>query len=146
MRARHAVAALWAGVFMLGLSGCGQPGPKPTSEIVTHREDLRTEPGQASKVDPATKVLGAANKIKVTDIRTTTVGAAMQITVTFKNERGRRDVFNVRMRWLDSAGVMAAQYDPWETVALEGLADKSVTLNAPTPRATDFRIELQGND
>jgi uncharacterized protein YcfL len=39
----------------------------------------------------------------------------------------------------------AAQYDPWETIAIEGQEQKMVNLMAPTPKAVDFRIELQSN-
>lgn len=148
VRAALGVGVLGMGLALglaLGLAGC-RSGPEPTSRIVTEREDLRTQPGQGRQVEPTAKVVGTVNRIRVTDIRTTTVDGRMQISVTLRNERGRRDVFGVRMRWLDSLGVAAAQYDPWETVALEGGAERVLTLNAPTPRATDFRIELQTND
>ena len=126
--------------------GCSSPDVKPTNVVIDSRENLKTDPGQARQVDPAAKVVSSANKIKVLDIRTTTVNGRMQITVLLKNDRGLRDVINVRMRWLDGAGIMAAQYDPWETVALEGFEEKTITLNSPTPRAEDFRLEMQSND
>lgn len=127
------------------LTACGSD-PKPTSQILETRENLKTDKGDVRVVDPNAKVASTVNKIEVVDIRTTTVNERMQITVTLKNNRGRRDVINVRMRWLDSGGLLAAQYDPWQTVALEGMEEKAITLNAPTPRAEDFRIEMQAND
>ena len=130
----------------LFISACASNDAKSTHQILETRENLKTEKDQVRVVDPQAKVASSVNKIEVRDIRTTTVGERMQITLLLKNNRGRRDVINVRMRWLDSAGLMAAQYDPWETVALEGMEEKTVTLNAPTPRAEDFRIEMQAND
>lgn len=127
-------------------AGCASNEAKPSSQILETRENLKTEKDQVRVVDPQAKVASRVNKIEVVDIRTTTVDDRMRITVLLKNNRGRRDVINVRMRWLDSAGLVAAQYDAWETIALEGMEEKAVTLNAPTARAEDFRIEMQAND
>lgn len=132
--------------FVLLANGCASNEAKPTNVILESRENLKTEKDQVRLVDPQAKVAGTVNQIQVKDIRTTTVNDKMQITAVLKNNRGRRDVINLRMRWLDSAGMLAAQYDPWETIAIEGMEEKMVTLNAPTPRVQDFRIEMQAND
>lgn len=129
-----------------GISACATNQSEPTSRIETQRESLKTDKDEVRVVSVDAKVASTVNDIEVLDIRTTTVNDRMQITVLLKNNRGRRDVFSVRMRWLDSAGLMAAQYDPWQTFALEGQEEMTITLNAPTPRAQDFRLEMQAND
>ena len=132
-------------VLVLLTAGCASD-VKPTNVIVDDRENLKTKPNQVRNVDPSAKVVSLVDQIQIQDIRTSTLNGRMQITIVLKNNRGRRDVINMRMRWLDSAGVLAAQYDPWQTIALEGFEEKAITLNSPTPRAEDFRIEMQTNE
>jgi len=69
----------------------------------------------------------------------------MMVDYVLFNDRGRRDVVNYRVRWLDPNGMTISQYDPWETVALEGHDQSVLSVTAPTISATDFRIELKPN-
>jgi uncharacterized protein YcfL len=146
MKTRYTLLA--TGIALSMLAGCAtnKEKEKPTSVVITKQENLKTEANVARQVDPASKLAGTVNKIKVVDIRTTTVNERMYITIELKNDRGLRDVINYRLRWLDANGLMAAQYDPWQTIALEGFEQKTIALTAPTPKATDFRIEIQSNN
>lgn len=138
--------SLVMGVFAaLALAACSGPKEKPTAVVIEKQENLKTKPEQAKQVDPARKVLGQFNAIEVLDIRTATVNDRMDISFEIKNKRGMRDVVQYRLRWLDANGLAVAQYDPWETIAIEGHEQKMVNLMAPTPKAVDFRIELQSN-
>jgi uncharacterized protein YcfL len=69
----------------------------------------------------------------------------MLVDYVLFNDRGRRDVVNYRVRWLDPNGMTVSQYDPWEALALEGHEQSVLSVTAPTPAATDFRIELKTN-
>ena len=61
----------------------------------------------------------------------------------FLNDRGRRDVVDYRVRWMDANGVQVAQYDPWVAASLEGKESSLLNFTAPRPEATDFRIEIK---
>lgn len=134
--------------LLLGLVACSASAPKkeeppPTSQIIEHQENLKTEPEKARIVDVDSKVANTVNSIVVNEIRTKTINNRLVVNFELLNDRGRRDVIRYRMKWLDANGLMVAQYDPWETVALEGKQGLTVTLSSPTPLATDFRIEMQ---
>jgi len=127
------------------LSACSTPAP-PTNRIIEHQENLKTEPNRARLVDPSSKVVGKANAVVVQEIRTQTLNGRLAVDCTLSNERGRRDVVNYRMRWLDPNGLATGQYDPWETVSLEGHEQSVLSLTAPNPLATDFRFEIKPNN
>lgn len=130
---------------VLVFAACAGKEPPPTSHIIDHQENLKTEPNQARLVEPATKVVGKANNVAVQEIRTQTLNGRMIIDYVLFNDRGRRDVINYRVRWLDPNGMTINRYDPWETVALEGHEQSVLSVTAPTIAATDFRIELKPN-
>ena len=69
----------------------------------------------------------------------------MLVDFVMKNDRGRRDVVNYRFRWLDANGIAVTQYDPWETIALEGQEESVLSVSSPVESAVDFRIELKSN-
>lgn len=129
----------------LSLTACAGKGPPPTSTIIEHRENLRTEPDQARLVEPSAKTVGKVNKVVVKEIRTKTVNGRMIVDYVLYNDRGLREVINYRVRWLDATGITLSQYDPWETVALEGHEESVLSVTAPTTISTDFRIEFKSN-
>lgn len=132
-------------VFSLSLIfGCAS-SPPPTNKIIAKQENLKTEQSQARIVVPETKVVGKANNVIVKEIRTTTLGNRMLVDFVMKNDRGRRDVVNYRFRWLDANGIAVTQYDPWETIALEGQEESVLSVSSPVESAVDFRIELKSN-
>ena len=129
----------------LVISACTTVEPPPTNSIIDKQENLKTEKNEARLVVPATKVTGTANNVIVKEIRTTTVNGKMIVDFTLLNDRGRRDVVNYRLRWLDPNGITVTQYDPWETIALEGHEQSVLSVTAPIPEATDFKLELKPN-
>lgn len=137
--------SLLLSIFFLSLIfGC-VPSPPPTNKIIAKQENLKTEQSQARSVVPETKVVGKVNNVIVKEIRTTTLGNRMLVDFVMKNDRGRRDVVNYRFRWLDANGIAVTQYDPWETIALEGQEESVLSVSSPVESAVDFRIELKSN-
>lgn len=137
--------SLLVSIFSLSLIfGCVS-SPPPTNKIITKQENLKTEQSQARSVIPETKVVGKVNNVIVKEIRTTTLGNRMLVDFVMKNDRGRRDVVNYRFRWLDANGIAVTQYDPWETIALEGQEESVLSVSSPVESAVDFRIELKSN-
>jgi len=137
--------SLLLSIFFLSLIfGC-VPSPPPTNKIIAKQENFKTEQSQARIVIPETKVVGKANNVIIKEIRTTTLGNRMLVDFVMKNDRGRRDVVNYRFRWLDANGIAVTQYDPWETIALEGQEESVLSVSSPVESAVDFRIELKSN-
>lgn len=135
---------LLAGSLLL-LSAC-QSRPAPEVQIQEPAVDLHTQPGQVAVIQPASRVVGTANAIQVIGLKTITDGSRLLVEATLRNDRGRRDIVYYRLRWLDSAGVMLGQYEPWATESLEGLQQAVITVTSPHPHAADFRLEIRSKD
>jgi len=69
----------------------------------------------------------------------------MRVDFKIFNDRGRRNVINYRMRWLDKDGLLAAPYESWSTIALEGQQEMVVTAVCPTDKAVDYILEVRTN-
>ena len=91
------------------------------------------------------KVQSTADNIVVKGIRTKLVKGRMKADFKLYNDRGRRNVVNYRVQWLDKEGMMASPYDAWFTTALEGHQEMIVTVMSPNTHAVDYRLELQNN-
>lgn len=94
---------------------------------------------------PAEKVLSTADSIVVKGVRTKFVKGILKCDFKMLNNRGRRNVINYRVQWLDKDGMMAGEYGPWITAAFEGQQEMVVTVMSPTNSAVDYRLELQPN-
>jgi len=94
---------------------------------------------------PSDKVANNADSIVVKGVRTKFTKGVMRADFKLYNNRGRRNVINYRVQWLDKDGMMASPYEAWETIALEGQQELIVTQTSPTNKAVDYRLELQTN-
>ena len=131
-------------VFSLLMIACSST-PK-TTQLIEPEKSLKTEPTQALQiVNPASKVVGTANNIQVQDIRTSSVNNQLFVQVEVKNARGRRDVFDYRIRWLDANGLQVIPYAAWDAVSLEGQELSVVNFTSPRVDATDFRFEIKAH-
>jgi uncharacterized protein YcfL len=91
------------------------------------------------------KVQSTADNILVKGVRTKFVKGHLKADFKIYNDRGRRNVINYRVQWLDKEGMMANPYDAWLTTALEGHQEIIVTVMSPNTHAVDYRLELQNN-
>jgi uncharacterized protein YcfL len=115
-------------------------------QLVEPEVNLKVEPSKALQiVNPNTKVVGTANNVLVKDIRTSSYNDQLLIQIEVNNNRGRRDAFNYRVRWLDANGLQVVPYSSWETVSLEGHETSVINLTSPRPDATDFRFEIKSH-
>ena len=131
---RLSLAALTA---LFYLSACHATPLPDERERVTTLEEFFTP--------PAEKVLSTADSIVVKGVRTNFVKGILKCDFKMLNNRGRRNVINYRVQWLDKDGMMAGEYGPWITAAFEGQQEMVVTVMSPTNSAVDFRLELQPN-
>jgi uncharacterized protein YcfL len=94
---------------------------------------------------PASKLSSTADSIVVRGARTIFTKGVMRADFKIFNERGRRNVINYRMRWLDKDGLMAAPYEAWSTIALEGQQETVITEVCPNNKAVDYILEMRTN-
>ncbi|MEI6306048.1 MAG: YcfL family protein [Deltaproteobacteria bacterium] len=94
---------------------------------------------------PSDKVSNNADNIVVRGVRTKVTKGVMKADFKLYNNRGRRNVINYRVQWLDKDGMMASPYDAWVTIDLEGQQEMIVTAVSPTNKAVDYRLELKTN-
>lgn len=139
------VLVLALAASFLSISAC-QSRPAPEFVVEEPKVDLRTEQGQVAVIRPETRVVGSANAVQVTGLKTITETGKLLLEVAIKNDRGRRDIVYYRVRWLDGVGVMLGQYEPWATESLEGFQQTVLTLQSPYPNAADFRFEIKTRD
>lgn len=130
---------------VLGACASDEP-PAPASVLIEENQNVKTEKDEALLIDPATKIFATVNAIKVLKLTTTTVNDKIVLQLDVLNDRGRRDVVNYRVRWLDSLGMQAAPYSEWKVLALEGKERQLISETAPNNKAVDFRIEMQTNN
>jgi uncharacterized protein YcfL len=125
---------LISSIALLSLSACQTTAPDRISTL----EDFFTP--------PADKVVSTADSIVVRGIRSHYVrGDHLRADFKLYNNRGRRNVVNYRVQWLDRDGMVAGPYGPWSTTALEGQQEAIVSATSPSPRAVDYKLELQNN-
>jgi uncharacterized protein YcfL len=120
---------------ILALAACATAPVQP-EQVMTLEEFFAPASG---------KVQSTADSIQVTGVRTKFVKGHMKADFKILNNRGRRNVVNYRVQWLDSEGMMASPYDAWQTMALEGQQEMIVTVLSPSKNAVDYRLELQNN-
>jgi uncharacterized protein YcfL len=94
---------------------------------------------------PSDKVFSTADSIVVRGIRSNYIKDHLRVDFKVFNNRGRRNVINYRVQWLDNNGMVTGPYGPWKTTALEGQQEIIVTDISPSPRAVDYKLELQTN-
>lgn len=94
---------------------------------------------------PADKVLSTADNIDVRGARTKFIQGHLRVDFKLYNNRGRRNVINYRVQWLDKDGMMTGAYDAWKTIAFEGQQEQILTVLSPSKLSVDYRLELQTN-
>ena len=130
-----------------GVLLCGCQSHSDTEVVIQQPTiDLHTKPGQVAVIQPESRVVGSANNIHVTGLKTITNADSLIVEATIKNERGLRDILYYRLRWMDNAGVMLGQYEPWSTEAFDGFQESVITATSPYPHAADFRLEIRSKE
>lgn len=125
--------ALLAGAVTMLLTGCQTTAPDRISTL----EDFFAPPSD--------KVFSTADNIVVRGIRSNYIKDHLRVDFKLYNNRGRRNVINYRVQWLDKDGMVTGPYGPWNTTALEGQQEAIVTAVSQSPRAVDYKLELQTN-
>ena len=104
---------------LLSLAACQTTPVQQPEQVMTLEEFFAPASG---------KVTSTADNIVVRGVRTKFVKGHMKADFKLYNDRGRRNVVNYRVQWLDKEGMMASPYDAWLTTALEGQQELILSL------------------
>lgn len=81
--------------------------------------------------------------LEVTDLKEVQKNGLLNIQVEITNRsRGNQQLF-YRFKWLDSSGLAVWKEEPWKPLMIHGQQKQIFTVVGPTPKATDFRLQLQ---
>lgn len=115
------------GAFALALlAGCATPPPPA--------------PGSA-----ASKVvsLGNMKNIEVRAMRVARENGFLTVNVQLENTSSYNKQMYYRFAWLGNDGFPVADAESWKSVTLDGTQTSYLPAIAPTPKATDFRLEVK---
>jgi len=87
--------------------------------------------------------LGRIKRLRVIDLRTAQRDGLLQVQAILENGRKHQDIV-YRAKWLDKDGFSVWSEEAWKPLSLYARQKQNLLFVAPTPKATDFRIELQG--
>jgi len=93
----------------------------------------------ASKIE----TLGELKNISVTSLKVRKQSGLLNIQAEFDNSSVENQPLFYRFKWLDASGFSVWGEEPWKPKTLYGKQKAFINAIAPTPSATDFRIELQ---
>lgn len=106
------------------LAGCATPPPAPGSA--------------ASKV----VTMGQLDNIEVGQMRVARENGFLTVNVALNNTGRSNQTLYYRFAWLGNDGFPVAEEESWKTLPLYGKQAKYLPAIAPTPKATDFRLEV----
>ncbi len=130
MNPRHIFAS--ACVAWLALAGSAQ----------AQQHDPATPLAVAAKID----LRGEARSIAVREMRIVRKNDVLVVQGDLANQgRSDRTVF-YRFKWLDQDGFTVWDEEPWKPMIVYGSQKQTISVVAPTFKATDFRLILQSPD
>lgn len=103
-------------------------------------------PAHAESMASKLEMLGRMTYLEVTDLRVAQRNGLLNVQAEITNtDRGNQRLF-YRFKWLDASGFSVWDEEPWKPVVIYGKQRHLITVVAPTPQATDFRLVLQSPD
>ncbi|MDP2827769.1 MAG: YcfL family protein [Sulfuricellaceae bacterium] len=104
---------------------------------------LPAAPVMADSMASKLEQLGEMTYLKITDMRVVQRNGLLNIQVEVTNTSDTNERLFYRFKWLDSTGFSVWDEEPWKPVLIYGRQKHLITVVAPTPQATDFRLVLQ---
>ena len=99
-------------------------------------------PSMASKIEEQ----GKMNYLTVTDLRASKRDNLLRIQAEVTNYSSGNQQLYYRFKWLDRDGFTVWDEEPWKPVIVYGNQKQTISVVAPTFKATDFRLILQSPD
>ena len=87
--------------------------------------------------------LGEMTYLKVSEMRVAKRDGLLAVQVEVSNTDASNQQLYYRFKWLDESGFSVWGEEAWKPVLIYGKQKKMINVVAPTPRASDFRMEVQ---
>lgn len=98
---------------------------------------------QAAGIADKLEQLGEMTYLKVSEMRVAKRDGLLAVQVEVTNTDASNQQLYYRFKWLDESGFSVWGEEVWKPVVIYGKQKKLINEIAPTPRATDFRMEVQ---
>jgi uncharacterized protein YcfL len=89
---------------------------------------------------------GAMKYLKVTALQAARRDGLLKVQAEISNTDNGTQQLYYRFKWLDQDGFTVWEEEPWKPLVIYGLQKKTISVVAPTFKATDFRLQLQSPD
>ena len=98
---------------------------------------------QAAGIADKLEQLGEMTYLKVTEMRVAKRDGLLAVQAEVSNTDSSNQQLYYRFKWLDESGFSVWGEEAWKPVIIYGKQKKLINEIAPTPRASDFRMEVQ---
>lgn len=98
---------------------------------------------QAAGIADKLEQLGEMTYLKVSEMRVAKRDGLLAVQVEVTNTDASNQQLYYRFKWLDESGFSVWGEEVWKPVVIYGKQKKLINEIAPTPRASDFRMEVQ---
>lgn len=98
-------------------------------------------PVQAQTIASRVESLGEARYVKVTGLMAKERNGFLVLQFELNNGDSSAQKIYWRVKWLDDDGFQVWDDEAWKPMTVHGNARQNVVATAPTPKATDFRIQ-----
>lgn len=105
-------------------------------------DDAKKSNGNDNLIQSKIERLGKIKRLKVVEMRSTQRNGLLHVQATLLNGRVHQDIV-YRTKWLDKDGFSVWDDEAWKPLSMYARQKQNLLLVAPTPKAMDFRIELQ---
>ena len=98
---------------------------------------------QAAGIADKLEQLGEMTYLKVTEMRVAKRDGLLAVQAEVTNTDSSNQQLYYRFKWMDESGFSVWGEEAWKPVIIYGKQKKLINEIAPTPRASDFRMEVQ---
>ena len=98
-------------------------------------------PVQAQTISSRVESLGEARYVKVTGLMAKERNGFLVLQFELNNGDSSAQKIYWRVKWQDDDGFQVWDDEAWKPMTIHGNARQNVVATAPTPKATDFRIQ-----
>jgi len=134
-------------IASIGLAGCASQtkyeGPGYAYGCPAGAEKINSK---SDLIKAKVEMAGSISHIDVVDLRCAQRAEQLRIDLDLKNTGNDERRIAYKFRWMDKDGMRAWDDETWKPVLIYGNTIYTLTTQAPSQDATDFRVVLMNQD